>query len=76
MRLKSLCLSAIGTLLLCLGPNSGSADVITSWNLNTVNAIEMGGFDPELGSRIGAIEAIAVYDAVNSIRHFGSPYHY
>jgi hypothetical protein len=29
-----------------------------------------------LASRIDAIEAVAVYDAVNSIQQFGTPYHY
>ena len=53
-----------------------SADVITDWNLITVNATKTAGLNSNLGSRVDAIEAIAVYDAVNSIKHFGSPYHY
>jgi hypothetical protein len=52
------------------------ADVITDWNLITVNATKTGGLNTNLASRIDAIESIAVYDAVNSIRHFGDAYHY
>lgn len=29
-----------------------------------------------MGGRIEAIESIAVYDAVNSLKHIGTPYHY
>jgi len=53
-----------------------TADVITDWNLITLNATKTAGLNSNLGSRIDAVEAIAVYDAVNSIRHFGVPYHY
>jgi PAP2 superfamily len=53
-----------------------SADVITDWNLITVKATKVAKFNSNLGSRIEAIEAIAVYDAVNSIKKFGTPYHY
>src|ERR1039457_7130262 len=53
-----------------------SADVVTDWNLITVNATKTAGLNSNLGSRIDAIEAIAVYDAVNSIKQFGTPYHY
>ena len=53
-----------------------SADTVTDWNLITVNATKTAGLNSNLGSRVDAIEAIAVYDAVNSISHFGTPYHY
>jgi hypothetical protein len=55
---------------------SASADEVTKWNLITVNATKTGKLNSNLGSRVDAIEAIAVYDAVNAIKHFGSPYHY
>ncbi len=58
-----------------LAPQS-SADVITDWNLITVSATKTGAFNTNLASRVDAIEAISVYDAVNSIRHFGDAYHY
>ncbi len=53
-----------------------SADVIVQWNLITVKATKIGKQNSNLASRTEAIEAIAVYDAVNSIKHFGTPYHY
>src|ERR1700744_1106464 len=55
---------------------SASADVITDWNLITVKATKVAKYNSNLGSRIEAIEAIAVYDAVNSIKHIGTPYHF
>ena len=56
--------------------SSTPGGVIIDWNLITVRATKVGGFNSNLASRIEAIEAIAVYDAVNSILHFGTPYHY
>jgi len=53
-----------------------AADVVTDWNKITVNATKTGGLNSNLGTRIDAIAAIAVYDAVNSIQQFGTPYHY
>jgi hypothetical protein len=55
---------------------AATGNIIIEWNLITVNATKKAGFNSNLGSRIEAIEAIAVYDAVNSIRHIGTPYHY
>src|ERR1700712_5386849 len=65
---------AISALLLFTLP--ASADVITDWNLITVKATKVAKYNSNLGSRIEAIEAIAVYDAVNSIKHIGTPYHF
>lgn len=60
-----------------------SADEVADWNLITVNATKGllitptgAALDSNLASRVDAIEAIAVYDAVNSIKHFGTSYHY
>jgi hypothetical protein len=65
------------TALLSAASITASADVITDWNLITVNATKVApALNSNLASRIDAIEAIAVYDAVNSIRQFGTPYHY
>ena len=59
-----------------LAPHA-SADVITDWNLITLNATKVApALNSNLGTRVDAIEAVAVYDAVNSIRQFGTPYHY
>jgi hypothetical protein len=53
------------------------ADVVTDWNLITVSTTKVApALNSNLASRIDAIEAIAVYDAVNSIQQFGTPYHY
>jgi hypothetical protein len=65
-----------GFVLAALSMTSVSADVITDWNLITVNATKTGGLNTNLASRVEAIEAIAVYDAVNSVKHYGTPYHY
>lgn len=70
-------LQAIGmTLFIVLLSSSVFGDVITDWNQITVKATKTAGLNSNLGSRIIAIEAIAVYDAVNSVKQFGTPYHY
>lgn len=55
---------------------TAAPDVIVQWNLVTVKASKAAKQNSNLGSRTEAIEAIAVYDAVNSIKHIGTPYHY
>jgi len=72
-KLRVVLLAAAALLLYSV---AASADVVTDWNLITVNATKTAGLDTNLGSRLDAIEAIAVYDAVNSIKHFGTSYHY
>lgn len=53
------------------------ADVVTDWNLITLNATKVApALNSNLGTRVDAIEAIAVYDAVNSVLQFGTPYSY
>jgi hypothetical protein len=47
-------------------------DVIVQWNLITVKATKTAKQNSNLGSRTEAIEGIAVYDAVNAIKHFGT----
>jgi len=54
----------------------GFGEVIVDWNLITVRATKKAGMNSNLSSRIEAIEAIAVYDAVNAIDHIGTPYHF
>jgi hypothetical protein len=76
MKLNRYSLAAIVAAGLSALASRASADVITDWNLITVNATKTGGQNSNLGSRTDAIEAIAVYDAVNSIRQFGTKYHY
>ncbi len=51
-------------------------NLIIEWNLITIKAAKKANQNSNVASRTIAIEAIAVYDAVNSITHFGKPYHY
>lgn len=51
-------------------------DLIIQWNLITVKATKIAKQNSNLATRTEAIEAIAVYDAVNAIKHIGTPYHY
>src|SRR5580700_3119911 len=53
-----------------------SADVVIQWNLVTIRAAKVAKQNTNETSRTLAVEAIAVYDAVNSIKHIGKPYHY
>jgi membrane-associated phospholipid phosphatase len=76
MKLKSTYLLAFALAALALTINPAAADVVTDWNQITVAATKTGGLNSNLGTRIDAIEAIAVYDAVNSINRSGTPYHY
>jgi hypothetical protein len=69
-------ITALAAALLSVAAIPATADVITDWNLITVTATKTAGQNSNLGSRTDAIEAIAVYDAVNSIRQFGTKYHY
>ncbi len=71
---KSIAIAAI--LALFAYANTASADVVTDWNLITIKATKVAKYNSNLGSRIEAIEAIAVYDAVNSIKKIGTPYHF
>jgi hypothetical protein len=51
-------------------------NLIIQWNLITLKIAKKANQNSNLASRTAAIEAIAVYDAVNSIKHFGTSYHY
>ncbi|MGC3960038.1 MAG: vanadium-dependent haloperoxidase [Verrucomicrobiota bacterium] len=76
MKLKSTYLPAFAFAALASTLTPASADVVTDWNQITVAATKTGGLNSNLGTRIDAIASIAVYDAVNSILQFGTPYHY
>lgn len=52
------------------------ADTITDWNLIAVQASKTAGQNTNFATRTHAIAAVAVYDAVNSVRHFGDAYHF
>lgn len=72
--------SIIAALIGCAWTLPASADAVTDWNEYTIAATKgwngvTGGevtLDSNLGARVDAIEARAVFDAVNSIHHFSS----
>ncbi|WP_428329574.1 vanadium-dependent haloperoxidase [Mucilaginibacter sp.] len=81
MRNNLLSTAIIGISILANNANASSkkpepGNVIVQWNLITVKATKVAKQNSNTGSRTEAIEAIAVYDAVNSIKHIGKPYHY
>jgi len=53
-----------------------AGDVVIQWNLVTIKTAKGAKQNSNLASHTAAIEAIAVYDAVNSIKHIGKPYHF
>ncbi|BAU54524.1 vanadium-dependent haloperoxidase [Mucilaginibacter gotjawali] len=53
-----------------------SGDVVIQWNQVSLKAAKIAKQNTNEASRTVAIEAIAVYDAVNSIKGIGKPYHY
>jgi len=59
-----------------LAQKPSTGDVVIQWNLITLKTAKIAKQNSNLASRTTAIEAIAVYDAVNSIKRFGKPYHY
>ncbi|HVW30459.1 MAG TPA: vanadium-dependent haloperoxidase [Polyangiaceae bacterium] len=89
MRTKSTHAHSIAIAFFAVGASTGAsarADTVTDWNQYTVEATK--GFtgsatagagvtlDTNAGSRVEAIEARAVFDAVDSIDHFSSGYYY
>jgi PAP2 superfamily len=76
MKKKSSLLVFIPGILFALITPGAFADVITDWNLITLSATKKAGQNSNFATRTIAIEAIAVYDAVNSIKQFGTPYQY
>ena len=81
---RTLHLSALSFLVSSVLITSAHADAVTDWNDYTIKATK--GFDgatgtgvtlnSNLSSRIEAIEARAVFDAVNSIDHFSATSYY
>jgi len=55
---------------------SAAGDLVVQWNFITIKTAKAAKQNSNFASRTAAVEAIAVYDAVNSIKHFGTPYHY
>ena len=84
MSRTSLCISVVAAAAVQLWTSKASADAVTDWNEFTVFATKgfngSGGagvaLDSNLSARIGAIEARAVFDAIDSIRHFSRDTYY
>src|SRR5690348_9785776 len=48
-------------------PAQVRADVVTDWNLTTLQAVAAAGLNPQRQQRVAAMVHVAVHDAVNSI---------
>jgi hypothetical protein len=59
-----------------LAARPAQADTVTDWNQIAVDAAKKEGLNGNRSSRVVAIVAIAVYDAVNAITPVGTPYHF
>lgn len=87
-KIKYPAVALTGAFLASFAPAPVRADVITDWNLYTIQVSKAGvasisgaanpftgsALNTNLATRIHAIEAIAVYNAVNSILEFGTAY--
>jgi len=69
-------LAIFGTGQVIRAQTTPSADVVIQWNLVSIKTAKIAKQNTNETSRTVAIEAIAVYDAVNSIKHISKPYHY
>lgn len=67
---------AIAAVLALLPLTQTFADAVTDWNKITVDATKSAGLNSNQASRVDAMAAIAVHDAVNSILPFARPYHF
>ena len=56
-------------------PALAKADVVTSWNRTMVAGLEAAHVGPQPSSRVGAIVATSVFDAVNGIERRYTPFH-
>jgi hypothetical protein len=59
--------AALALLVLSARPVPAHADVVTDWNLTTLQAAAAGGLNPQRQHRIAAMVHVAIHDAVNSI---------
>ena len=58
---------AVGLLALISLPGPVRADVVTDWNLTTLQAAAAAGLNPQRQQRVAAMVHAAVHDAVNSV---------
>lgn len=74
MQKPSLC-ALVPLILLSLAASTASADVVTDWNVQTLETIRAERIPPPRASRLLALVHTAVYDAVNGIVGGFEPYH-
>src|SRR5260221_13576063 len=60
-------MGALGLLALISLPGPVRADVVTDWNLTTLQAAAAAGLNPQRQQRVPAMVHAAMHDAVNSI---------
>ncbi len=60
-------MGAVGLLALISLPGPVRADVVTDWNLTTLQAAAAAGLNPQRQHRVAAMVHAAVHDAVNSV---------
>src|SRR5205085_828876 len=65
---------SLGSIALLTVGAAANADVITDWNVTALNAIRLERTPPPKASRALAMLHVAIYDAVNGIRHTHPPY--
>src|SRR5512144_1697680 len=67
-RTGSIFAAALSALLaLSALPGPAHADVVTDWNLTTLQVAAAGGLNPQRQHRIAAMVHVAMHDAVNSV---------
>lgn len=67
---------AVGTFaLLGVFVPRAHADVVTEWNTNLLTAVRNGGTNPLVSTRVAAMVAAAVFDAVNGVERRYTPVH-
>src|SRR5229473_378474 len=67
-------MGAVGLLALISLPGPVRADVVTDWNLTTLQAASAARLNPQRQQRVAAMTHAAIHDAVNSIAPRYQPY--
>src|SRR5712692_11527063 len=60
-------MGAVGLLALISLPGPVRGDVVTDWNLTTLQAVAAAGLNPQRQQRVAAMVHVAMHDAVNSV---------
>ena len=67
MRMRNPGAAVVALLALCTLPVPAQADVVTDWNLTTLQVAAGAGLNPQRQQRVAAMVHAAVHDAVNSV---------